>query len=358
MSRLLQAGFICIFLLLVYYTWKLVLPEAVALLRLVTLLLTPFILAALLSVMIEPLVRSYQRFLRLQRGPAVLLAMFTVVGLLGLLLTAVVVRLVAELSELSAVIPRQVSFYQELGQKWLEKGRIFYGQLPPELAVRWQESLYSVSSMAANIAAQAANSLLQFITALPNTLMILLVTILATYFISRDRERLLLLWLRLLPAPYGLRTLEVGREITAAFFGYIRAQLILITITTIISIIGLGLIGISYAVTIGLLIGFFDLIPVLGPGTVYLPWALLAFVQGHWWLGGQLLLLYLIVMVIRQLLEARVVAAELGLHPLAVLVAMYAGWYTLGVIGLILGPLTVIALNAALKGSGFYQRLR
>jgi len=175
------------------------------------------------------------------------------------------------------------------------------------------------------------------------------VTVLATYFVSRDRDEIIRFWLRTVPPPWGERTVSAGREVLNAFLGYLRAQLFLISLTTLISIVGLRVIGAKYALTVGLLVGFFDLIPVLGPATVYLPWAAWAFISGSFGFGLKILILYAVVWAVRQMLEARVVAANLGLHPLAVLVAMYAGLKSVGVAGLVLGPVLLIAALAAIK---------
>ncbi|RYD06576.1 hypothetical protein N752_02600 [Desulforamulus aquiferis] len=83
-----------------------------------------------------------------------------------------------------------------------------------------------------------------------------------------------------MPAPFGERSLHVLKAVFGAFLGYIRAQGILVSISTFISILGLYIIGAEYALTMGLLIGFFDIIPVLGPSTVILPWVIWSLVSG------------------------------------------------------------------------------
>jgi predicted PurR-regulated permease PerM len=117
----------------------------------------------------------------------------------------------------------------------------------------------------------------------------------------------------------------------------------------IISIAGLYLSGAQYALTVGLLVSFFDLIPVLGPATVYLPWIIWSFVSGSTAFGVKLTVLYLTVLVVRQVMETKIVSANLGLHPLATLVAMYAGLKTIGIPGLVLGPIVMIAAMAVFK---------
>lgn len=349
MPRYLQIATITITLLLLYLAWKFIVPEILVIVKYLFVLLVPFLLATILAVFIEPFVRFFNRRVRLNRPLAVAAAMLVLLGGLGALLTLLIFRLVAELSELSVFLPGYLSPVQKYITEWVERGKFFYFQLPPGITGRIQENVGVFTKWLSDLAGQTANFLLHLASALPGAVMIIIVTLLATYFISRDRKEIVAFWLKYIPSPWGERTVSVGREVVGAFLGYLRAQFILISLTTLQSIVGLQIIGANYALTVGLIIGFFDLIPVLGPATVYLPWAAWAFVSGNIGFGIKLLVLYALVWAVRQTLEARVVAANLGLHPLAVLIAMYAGLKSMGVTGLILGPILLITVLAALK---------
>lgn len=355
MSRYAQLAAATAALLLLYLAWKFVVPEALIVVKYIFVLLIPFILAVILAVLIEPLVRFLHLKMKLIRPLAIILAMFVLIGGLGSLLALLIFRLVEELSELSVSLPRYIGPVQEYVSRLVERGKIFYFQLPPPVTDHIQEKMGVVTQWLSEMAASLANSLLHIVTALPGTVMIIVVTLIATYFISRDRKEIVRFWLKYVPVPWGARAVDIGQEVMNAFLGYLRAQFVLISLTTIQSIVGLHIIGANYALTVGLLIGFFDLIPVLGPATIYLPWAIWAFISGDLSFGLKLLLLYALVWIVRQTLEARVIAASLGLHPLAVLVAMYAGLKSMGVGGLILGPILLITVQAAVK-AGFSAR--
>lgn len=270
-------------------------------------------------------------------------------GSIGTVLTWIILRLVKELSDLSVTLPQRVEKTQQFIDLWVKKGVLFYGTLPKSVTDNLKESLNSLTNTMQHWAGELVSVLLTIISGIPSAIMILLFCLIATYFFSRDREKIARLWLRIVPPPWGAQVLEVSRQVALAFQSYVRAQFILVSITAFLSIIGLYFIGASYALTIGLLIGFLDMIPVLGPGTIYIPWAIWAFITGDMLLGAKLIVLYLLVMVIRGVLEAKVVAANLGLHPLAVLIAMFVGLKTVGVLGLVLGPMLVIAIQAAVK---------
>ncbi|WP_347490851.1 sporulation integral membrane protein YtvI [Desulfoscipio sp. XC116] len=336
-------------LLAIYLAIKYVMPEMLEWLLYLTAVLFPFLLAVIFSIFMEPLVVFFGHNGRVSRAAAVPVAMLVFFGGISTILTLVIFRLVKELSDLSVMLPQKVPELQYFFDLWVKKSIIFYGTLPKSVTENLQQSLNNVTTAIEHWAGELVSVLLAVISGIPGAIMVILVSLVATYFFSKDREKIARLWLRVAPPPWGARVLEVSKQVALAFQSYIRAQFILVSITAFLSIIGLHFIGASYALTIGLLIGFLDMIPVLGPGTIYIPWAIWAFVAGNVLLGVELTVLYLLVMVVRALLEAKIVAANLGLHPLAVLVAMFVGLKTIGVIGLILGPMLVITIQAAVK---------
>ncbi|WP_438825770.1 AI-2E family transporter, partial [Paenibacillus phytohabitans] len=99
----------------------------------------------------------------------------------------------------------------------------------------------------------------------------------------------------------------------------------LISVTAVIVIIGLLLLGVDSAFAIGLTIGIVDLVPYLGVGIVILPWALYSYMTGNLALAVGLLVLYGIILITRQVLEPKVLASSIGLDPLAMLIGMFAG---------------------------------
>lgn len=318
--------------------------------------LLPFILAAVLSLFMEPGVRLLEARLRLPRNLAVVLVMLLGLGVVGLVLTLAVLRMISELSHLSVVLPDYIAGLRQTIEGLIEDAARLRGRLDPDVVPYLERAIASATSSLETMATVAVRSTLNVVTGIPGAILVILVTLLATYFLSRDKRVILDFWLRFLPAPWAERTFTVGRQAFGAFLAYIRAQLILVSISTVITIVGLLLIGSRYALTIGLLVGLFDLIPVLGPSTIFLPWIGYALLTGATGYALKLAIVYVVVFLVRQMSEAKVVAANLGLHPLAVLAAMYVGLKLLGVAGLFLGPILLIVIQAGYKAGKTYFR--
>lgn len=311
--------------------------------------LVPFIIAVVFTLVMAPLIDFFQARLKLSRSLSTLLSMGLFFGGIGSVFALIILKLVGELIQLSTGLPEQSANLWLFYQEFVGRAAEFYGTLPHNVTSTLEQSVNNLTANLQGLIGRLVNSMLQLVSLVPGTITVMVVTLLATYFLARDHKQIIQLWLYLLPAPWGTKSVAVARQISAAFVGYLRAQALLIFITMVISVTGLFLIGAKYAFTVGLLIGFFDLIPVLGPATIYLPWVIWSFSTGTAAFGIKLSVLYVVVLAVRQIMETKFVSANLGLHPLATLLAMYAGLSILGLAGLVLGPILLIAALAIYK---------
>lgn len=136
---------------------------------------------------------------------------------------------------------------------------------------------------------------------------------------------------------------ETFRRLKTALFGWLKAQLKLSGITWILLTLGLVLLRVPYAVLWSSLISLLDAFPILGTGTVLLPWSLLCFSQGETVRAIGLLVIYSIITLSRSVLEPKLVGKHLGLDPLATLFSLYAGYKLWGLGGMILAPILAVA---------------
>jgi predicted PurR-regulated permease PerM len=111
--------------------------------------------------------------------------------------------------------------------------------------------------------------------------------------------------------------------------------------------IGFTLLRIDYSVLIAVAVALLDILPVVGTGTVLIPWSLISLLIGKIPQGIGLLVLYITITVVRNIIEPRIIGARIGLHPLATLIFMYLGLHLFGVIGMLLLPLIIILLKNA-----------
>ena len=126
--------------------------------------------------------------------------------------------------------------------------------------------------------------------------------------------------------------------------------------TAIQAVIGLYLLGFEFPFTIGVLVGLFDLLPILGPGAIFIPWSLWYILIGNFKLGILLLMLYAILVIVRQLIEPKILGASIGLHPLATLISVFAGLRLLGIKGIFIGPILLLIAKLIIQTKSKQRR--
>ncbi len=313
--------------------------------------LLPFILALLLAFLLEPVVQRITAFTKIRRSYASLLSLLLVYGILGLLLFAVINRLHTELNNLAVSFPSYDQIVAYLS------GQIQKVQYLINLNPSVKDAVFnSTQDMFAHLKTWASATsvfLLKVLAALPGTLAVFLIAIIGTYFISADFPRVKVFLHSIFPRRWkgGVRT--VSTDLGAAVAGFLKAELTLIGITMVLTTVGLFLLGLDYAFTIGVLTGLLDLMPVVGTGLLFLPWIFWNLIIGQVGFGIKLAVVWGIIVAVRQVLEPKLLSKNIGLDPLPTLISMYVGARLLGGWGLILGPALVIIYHALARAGVF-----
>lgn len=179
---------------------------------------------------------------------------------------------------------------------------------------------------------RAASSVLG---SLPDLGLFLLTAVLSSFMLSAKLPRLRALWQQKAPRQLS----RVGSAVKRTLCTWLLAQGKLMVLIWSLLTVGFLLLGIDYAFLFGLGIAVLDALPVLGTGSVLIPWGLLCFLQGRTGRGVGLLLLYGAAALARTALEPRLLGRQVGLDPLVTLLSLYAGYRLCGVGGLILFPM-------------------
>ena len=188
------------------------------------------------------------------------------------------------------------------------------------------------------------------VTSLPTIAIYFGITVLALYFISVDRIYILDQMEHHLPKSWMKKLGRHFKELIESLGSYLKAQATLILVSFIISLIGLYILkiigfNIVYPLLMAIFIGFVDALPILGSGTVMIPWAIICGINGDLNLGFSIILLLILMSVVRQILEPKLVSKHIGVHPIFTLIAMYTGFKFMGLMGLIFGPIILIILK-------------
>ncbi|MBP3414059.1 MAG: AI-2E family transporter [Clostridia bacterium] len=185
---------------------------------------------------------------------------------------------------------------------------------------------------------------------LPSLIIAIAITIISTYFISMDFKGIKSMLLSILPSglqPLALKTKHLFCNVLLKMLKT-YSFLMLLTFTELavgFSLISLAGEDISYPIPLSLIIALIDILPVLGVGTVLIPWAVIELISGNSHLAIMLIALYAFVAIIRNYLEPKLIGQRFGLHPALTLVAIYVGGKLFGFIGIFALPITLIIIS-------------
>lgn len=130
---------------------------------------------------------------------------------------------------------------------------------------------------------------------------------------------------------------------------YYKIQLIIMSITALICIVGLYLIGNPYAMMLGIIIGILDALPLFGTGTVLIPWAFIAVLSGKFMNAAVLFTIYIVTYFLREIMESKCMGNKLGIAPITMMMVIYVGLVVYGLWGFILGPVSYVIIKTLIR---------
>jgi sporulation integral membrane protein YtvI len=306
----------------------------------------PFVAGFVISLILNPLVGLIERKWRIHRGIVaavlILLAIAAIFAIGGLIIN----RLINEITNLASAIPDYIESIGETLSNLRNNIQNTIGIAGFEL---------DIDTLSSNALAFATGLLQRFIeggnfiTGIPGMILRVLLTIISAFFFIKDKELIKESLAALFPENLLKRARAVRIAILDALAGYAKGQLIIMSFVAVICIIGLTIIRSPYSLFIGIGVAVFDVIPIFGAGGILIPWIIYSFISGNVGFGIGLAVIYVLVVLTRQLLEPRVVGKQIGIHPIILLIGVYVGITTIGPIGILAGPLIIVLIKSIME---------
>ncbi len=315
----------------------------------------PFLLGAVIALGAEPGINLLQKRLHWNRVPAVglcvSLTLLLFVGLAGLL-TAIMLKELGAMTRYAPAVTRTVG----QGMAVLEDFLVSLADRAPEpvrpvLVGTVLNTFQDSTAIVDQVTQRIPGAVTGFVGWLSQSVLTVGTGVLAGFLISARLPQIQDLLKKQLPQRWQKTILPGVKRAKAAFFGWFRAQLKLMLVTWLVVTLGFLLLKIPYAPLWAGAVALVDAVPVLGTGTVLVPWSLVCFLQGNSLRGGGLLVLFGASWLTRSVLEPRLVGKSLGIDPLLSLMAFYAGFRLWGIPGMILAPVAAAILKNILPGS-------
>lgn len=308
----------------------------------------PFVLGFLIALATRNINYAIQKKLKISSGIAAIFTTSIIFLIVGFLVTIVVSKVAAEIILLLNKIPNmnKISIYIDfLVKKIIE----ITGQIDPTVLSKIYEYLQEILSQLLNFTKVILNTVLSAVFQLPNILLIMVITFIATYLFSKDLRAFSNRFYSIFTqdGKKKMRTIvESGISMT---IGYGKAYSLVVFISFLQVLLGFILLNIDFALILSILCAILDVLPIIGMIIVFIPLIIYNFIIGRTITGVLLIVLFILVQVVRQIIEPKIVATTLDLHPVLILAAIFIGLRVHGFLGMIYFISLMVAYKVLVK---------
>lgn len=313
----------------------------------------PFVLAFILALFLKIPTTYLMKKLKIQSTIASLFTTTVFFSIIVVLVTIIITTITSESIQLVKNIQSYISSNNGNILNFFNNLQNYYKNLDPSIINNIEANITNYITKTINISMNVSTKLLSetlgFVSVIPYTLMVLLFTLLTTYFFTKDLSSPSNKIFDLIPQKNEDRIHYIFDESKKMLKNYLLSYLLIITITFLETLVVFLVFNVKYAVTLSILCGFFDLLPVLGIGAIYVPLIIIFFISGNYVAALGLLISYVIITIVRQIIEPKIVSTSLGIHPVAVLASIFIGLKANGILGMLFCMFLLVFYNILKK---------
>lgn len=308
---------------------------------------SPFVLAFVISLILEPFIKMINKCFKLPRGVSSILVIIGVFAIVIFAGTGVVSKVAEEAKSLTESIPLYQQQIIDTYNNIKIKAETYLYLVPQEI----QQSVSSIfdtllDSVITLLSSGVKSGSINIVSKVPSGMMFVVITAIATFFFMKDKYEIESFIIKKMPVPIITTFRKLKLHTLKTILGYFKAQLMLMCWTGVICFITLTILDSPYALLMAILISIIDALPVFGSGFILWPWAFWNLISGNYTFAVGLVINYLAVLLTRQVLEPKLVGEQIGIHPLVTLFSIYVGLKVFGVFGFIIGPLIAVIIKA------------
>ena len=319
--------------------------------------LMPFLLAAVISALVSPIAKKVSQKTKIPQKISAGAILILIFSFTLTLLYFAISKLILELGDLLARLSESPDMIGNALQGLVDRltgngthfsflQKIFDSEALKSLGIDINSALRdALGSMISSLTGALPSAAVSLIKEIPNVLLFIIVFLIAAFYFSADMGSISNSLSSVLPDRWAAKIPVIREKFKKTVTGYLKAYFLIMLLTFFEMLAGLTLLGVEYALIMAIVISVVDILPILGAGTVLIPWAIFALISSNTPLGVGLLVLYAVTLVARQFIEPKIVGSTLGIHPLATLASVYLGLKFLGFVGIFVGPMVALLLR-------------
>lgn len=312
--------------------------------------LLPFVIGFLIAYMLKPIIIKLSEKLKISRNTSATITLTTFYLTVGALITICIVKLSIYVKDLVLTLPDiYINKIEPAVYDLVYKGDTIIQNLDPEFVTTLGDIVVSftqsLGSTITNLSSKVVKIVSSTVSFVPGFFVLILFLIISSYFFAIDYKKITSFASNQVSPRTREIIFQIKECISNTVFKFVKAYTVLILLTFVEMLIGLKILGIENIVLIAAFTAIVDLLPILGTGSVLIPWAIFEIiVKGDFIIGFGIVLLYILITIIRNIIEPKLVGKEIGLEPILVLICMYLGLKVFGIIGIFVLPLVLIIL--------------
>lgn len=306
-------------------------------------LVLPFVIAWGVSMATRPFAKKLSRGTKIpEKIIRVILTLLLLVGGIAVLISASVYAVREAWDFIMGVIEND-SLYDTLGKIMNPLSGLFgdregAAELEAKIGEAIKSALSSVLSKIVSVVTDIAASI-------PSALFFILITVISSVYFSYDIDKINSYIKGILPKKISSGLGKFKKKFLDTLIKYLRSYLIIMLITFIVMLFGFLVLRIKYAVLFAFVVALLDALPLIGVGTILIPYSVYHLIFGSFGLGIGIIVLFVSHQLLRQFAEPKIVGKSLGIHPIVSLALLYVGYFVFGFLGLLLIPFLSVVIN-------------
>jgi len=315
----------------------------------------PFIVGAIIAAIANPLVRFFEEKMRIKRKAGTVVVIVLVIGAIILIGYLIISMLITETISFVNGLPKIWKSFEGDFATIQANWAIFLDKLPLNVQSSVNDIILQLTTyigdLVSSIGTPTVNAVSNFAKHVPSTVIAILMCLLSSYFFIADRENITKAFHTYLPVSIQNKWNILKNCFTKAIGGYFKAQFKIEIWIYLLLVVGFAILQVDYLLLIALGIAFLDFLPFFGTGIIMLPWAVIKFLTGDYKMAIGLVIIWGVCLLIRQLIQPKIMGDSVGLPALPTLVLLFVGFKIGSVAGIILAvPVGIIVLNLIQAG--------
>jgi len=297
----------------------------------------PFVLAFVFSLILQKPTKYLINKFKFKNAFASILTTILFFAVILTILSLITTSLTSELIQL---VKNTQQYFKDTSSFYYLFNNIkdYYNRLDPSVLSSIQSylssSLTKMSALLTSFVSETVTWLVSLIASIPSIITVILFTFLSTYFFTKELSAAKTKMKNFVPFGSSEKLLSIYKEAKRMLGNYLFSYSIIIFITFLETLIGFLFFKVKYAFLLSIICAIADILPILGIGVIYLPVALVCYFSKQYVVAIGVMILYILVSVIRQIIEPKIVSSSLGIHPVPILAAIFIGLKVNGVAGM------------------------